>query len=206
MKNLKYKELVAYALSFVTFALPKINVDEIILFGSVARGEADEKSDIDLFFNIEKEDKKIKEKIKLELERFYKSKLAELWLLKGIKNPIKVEVGNLNKWKLKRSIISGGIVLYGKYQGIPEGKKGFVFFNLKPIKNIAKRNKIIRKLFGRKEKGYDAKGILETLGGKKLSATCFLVPIEKTKEILQILNSEKIDFTFFELWSDEVLS
>jgi len=41
---------------FVALILPKIDVDEIILFGSVARGEANENSDVDLFFNIGKKD------------------------------------------------------------------------------------------------------------------------------------------------------
>jgi len=48
MKTLNSKELIAYATAFVSFVLPKIETDEIILFGSVARKEATEKSDIDL--------------------------------------------------------------------------------------------------------------------------------------------------------------
>ena len=50
MKNLNYKELIAYASSFASFVIPKAEFDEIILFGSVARNEADKDSDIDLFF------------------------------------------------------------------------------------------------------------------------------------------------------------
>lgn len=206
MKDLKFKELIAYAVSFVAFALPKIDVDEIILFGSVTRGEADEKSDIDLFFNVKKEDKKVKEAISKVLEKFYKSKIAEIWFLKGIKNPIKTEVGNLDKWKLKRSIISEGIVLYGKYKSMPEKNQGFVYFNLKPIKDITKRNRVLRKLFGRKEKNYLNEGLLSKIGGKKISAMSFISPLGKTKEIFEILNSEKIDFSFFEFWSDEIIT
>jgi len=43
------KELIAYAASFISFILPKIDVDEIILFGSVSREEATKESDVDLF-------------------------------------------------------------------------------------------------------------------------------------------------------------
>ena len=208
MKNLKSKELVAYASSFVSFVLPKIDVEEIILFGSVARGEAGKESDVDLFFNIknEKTEKEIKKTIKNELEKFYKSKIAEIWGLKGIKNPIKFEVGDLNKWKLKRSIISHGIVLYGKYKELPEKTNGFVYFNLKPIKNITKRNRVLRNLLGRKEKYYSSEGILSKRGGKKLSALSFIVPLGKTEEIFKLLNSEKVDYSFFEFWSDEIIS
>lgn len=204
MKNLNYKELIAYASSFASFVIPKAEFDEIILFGSVARNEADKDSDIDLFFNVKLGEEKLKEVLKKELERFYKTKIAEIWRLKGIKNTVKIEVGNLDKWKLKRSIISDGIVLYGKCKSMPEKTEGFVFFNLKPIKDITKRNRILRRLFGRKEKNYSTKGIVEEINGKRLSAISFIVPIEKTQEILKMLNSEKLDFSFFEFWSDQI--
>jgi len=206
MKELKYKQSMAYASSFVSFVLPKINVEEIILFGSIARKEAGEKSDIDLFFNIVKktEENRTKKTIDKELNRFYKSKINEIWRLKGIKNHIKFEVGDLNRWKLKRSIISDGIVLYGKYKNAPEKTKGYVHFNLKPIKDITKRNRILRKIFGRKEKSCLTQGIINEIGGKKLSPTSFIIPINKTQEILRILNSEKLDFNFFEFWSDNI--
>lgn len=202
MKNLNYKELIAYASAFVSFVLPKITVDEIILFGSTARNEADKGSDVDLFFNLKKDEGKTKEILKSELGKFYKSKICEIWALKGIKNEIKLEVGNLEKWKLKRIIISEGIVLYGKYKEVPEKMNGFAQFTLKPIKNITKRNRVIRILFGRKEKKYSIQGILEKMNGKRISATSFIVQIEKAKEIIEILNKEKADYSFFEFWSD----
>lgn len=200
--NLNYKELIGYALSFAGFVLPKIKVDEIILFGSAARGEAEKESDIDLFFNVKQNEETLKKELKKELEKFYKTKISEIWSLKGVKNQIKIEVGNLDEWKLKRSIISDGIVLYGKYKCMPEKTKGFVQFNLKPIKNIAKRNKVLRKLFGRNEKNYLSEGILSRINGRKLSSASFIVPVEKTKEVFDILNPEKIDYSFFEFWSD----
>jgi len=205
MEKTKQKELIAYAESFASFVIPKIDADEIILFGSVARGEASKESDIDLFFNIKdkEREKSIKKTLDSELKKFYNSRIFEMWSLKSIKNPIRFKIGNLEKWKLKRSVISDGIVLYGKYKGIPEKTRGFVLFNLKPIKDITKRNRIVRKLFGRKEQSYSAKGALEGLDGKALSPTSFLVPIGKSKNILDILNPEKLDFTFFEIWSDE---
>jgi len=201
------KELIAYALAFVSFIFPKIeNIKEIILFGSVARGEAGKDSDIDLFFDLENEkhEEEIKKSIEIGLKKFYKSKIAETSQAKGINNPIKANIGDLSKWKLKRSIISNGITLYSKYKEIPENLKGYAIFNIAPIKNIAKRNQIIRKLFGRKEKGYNAKGIIEELNGKKLSPTSFIIPLEHSKEILEILGKEKINYSFFEFWTDKI--
>lgn len=209
MKILNYeKELIAYASSFVSFVLSKLDeVKEIILFGSVVRGEATKESDIDLFFNIEykTKEKEIKEIIEKEKEKFYKSKIAEVWFLRGIKNPINISVGNLDEWKsLKRSIVSEGMVLYGKYKETPENLKGFVIFNIPPIKNIAKRNKIIRNLFGRKEKNYSTNGLVKNLNGKKLNVSSFIVQIEHSKKIVEFLGKEKTNYTFFEFWSDKI--
>lgn len=200
-----YKELIAFASAFVAFVLPKLeNIKEIILFGSVVRWEADKSSDIDLFFNIEnkRDEEAIKRTIKKELSRFYVSKMAETFLFKGIRSKIKVNIGNLEEWELKRSIISDGIVLYGKYKETPQNLKGFVLFNINPVKDIARRNKLIRKLFGRKEKNYSTKGVLENINGKKLSPSSFYVPLENTNQIIKILNEEKINYIFFEFWKD----
>jgi len=203
MKRSKYdKNLIGYALAFVSFVLPKIEVNEIILFGSVARGEADEKSDVDLFFDIK--DKKVTRKmIEKELDKFYKSKIGEIWNLKGVKNPIKVMVGDLDKWKLKRSIISDGVSLYGRYKEIPGKLKSFVHFNIKPIRDITKRNRIIRKLFGRKEEKYSSDGILKEINGKKLTPLSFVVSLDNSNEIIKFLGKEKVDYRFFEFWTDK---
>ena len=202
----KFKQLIAYASSFASFVLPKIEVDEIILFGSVARGDATEDSDIDIFFNIKDKakEKEIKKIIKEQINKFTKTQIYEQFSLKGIKNEIQVEVGNLEKWELKRSIISEGIVLYGKYKTTPEKLKSFTYFNIKPIKNITKRNKIIRKILGRKEKKYRTQGMLKEINGKQLSPSSFVVPVEHANKIIQLFNKEKLDYTLFELWTDQI--
>lgn len=206
MKNLKFEELAGYACAFVSFVLPKVlGVKEIILFGSATRGEADKNSDIDLFFDIEKkEEEKVKNILNAEIKKFYKTKLAEIWFLKGVDNPISVHVGELKKWKLKRSIISEGISLYGKYKEIPEKMKCFVYFYVEPIKTISKRNKVIRVLFGRKEKNYGLKGFIEKFLGRKLSPASFLIPNEHAGKIIEFLGKEKIKFRFFEFWTDQI--
>lgn len=202
MKELKSKELIAYASAFVSFILPKIHVKEIILFGSVSRGEVGEESDIDLFFNVDKDENETEKIIKDELKKFYNSRIAEVWNLKGMRNEISVHVGKLEEWKLKRSIISEGISLYGKYKETPKGMKGFILFQIEPIRDIAKRNKIIRMLFGRKEKNYNFEGILKDFGGKKLSASSFIILKEYADKVINIFNKEKIRYRFFEFWSD----
>ena len=182
--------------------MPKIEVEEIFLFGSVARREATKESDVDLFFNLKTKEKEIEKKIKEQLAKFYKSSIYEKFSLNGIENHISIKVGNLEKWKLKRSIISEGIILYGKYKNTPEDIKGYALFVLKPIRDITKRNKIMRKLFGRKEKNYMSEGLIMEMKGKQLSPTSFIVSLEKINEVINILNFEKIDYTLIEFWSD----
>lgn len=201
------KDIIAYAMAFASFIFPKINgIKEIILFGSVSRGEAGKESDIDLFFDFEeiKDEREIKQALEKELNKFYKSKIAEIWILKGINNPIKINLGRLNEWHLKRSIISDGISLYSKYKEIPKNIKGFIQFNLDPIKNISKRNKIMRELFGRKEKDYISEGLIEKINGKKLTPSSFLVKIEHSNKIIKLLGKEKVSYKLFELWTDQI--
>jgi predicted nucleotidyltransferase len=200
-------ELVAYASAFSSFIIPKISgIKEIILFGSAARSEATKNSDIDIFIDIEnkKDENNARESATRELEKFYKSKMAEMWILKGIKNPIKISIGKLDEWKLKRSVISDGICLYGKYKQMPEKLKGYALFNMNPIRDITKRNRVIRKLFGREEKKYFSEGVLKEISGKKLSASSFMVPIEHMHKIIKMLGQEKINYMFFEMWTDAI--
>ena len=39
---------------------------------------------------------------------------------------------------------------------------------------------------------------------KELFFTFFIAPIEKSQEIVKMLSSKKLDFSFFEFWSDVV--
>src|SRR3989344_784588 len=209
MKDLNFnKELLGYALSFVGFALPKlVNIKEVFLFGSAARMEADENSDVDIFFNVTSEpaEKNAEKEISDILESFYKSKIAEIWKLKGITNEIKTYTGILNKWKLKRSVISDGFVLYGKYKDVPEKMQGYTLFNLAPIRNITKRNSIIRKLFGRREEKYISKGFLDEISGKKQSPSSFIVPIWAASQTIKFLNWNKVNYKLLEFWTDQLV-
>ena len=199
-------DLIAYGSSFVSFilkSLDKFEIKEIILFGSVARGEYDKNSDIDIFVNIENErdSDKIGKVINIQLKKFYKSKIREVWLNTGISNEIKVKVGNIDKWKLKRSIISDGITLFGKYKALPKKLEQCYLFVIKPIKDITKRNRVIRELFGRKEDKYQKNGLIGERG--RLSPISFIVAVKSSKEIFSIFEKEKIDYKFYEVWSDQ---
>lgn len=205
---MKREELISYAISFVSFLLDsKIfkHIDKIILFGSVSRGDFDEESDIDIFIDTNEE---ISDDVKKQLNLFKQSETQKKWELKGLKNELSLKIGDLDKWKLKRDMISNGIMLYGKYKQVPENIKYYLL--IKPTVSklkLGKKIKIWRKLYGYKQKVgpkiYITKGLVEKLDGKRLESG-ILVPIEKKNEIITYLNKEKIDYTINEIWSDNL--
>ncbi len=202
-------DMLSYASAFVSFILKPLEesgIKEIILFGSVARGDFDKKSDIDIFINLqnEKDSDEINEIVKKQLDKFYKSKISEIWRNKGIVNEFNVKAGVLDKWELKRSVIADGIVLFGRYNAYPENVEHYYLFVFQPIKDITKRNRVIRRLFGRKEGKSLSPGLIEEVKGKKLSPTSFIVPLGSSDlEIIGVLRKEKIDYKIYELWSDQ---
>ena len=195
-------DLIAFASSFVSFALERVRfeVKEVILFGSVARGDFSSDSDVDLFFDVSSDNKDNDNQMKEIISKFYKSQIFENWGKKGIKSSINPKIGVLSEWKLRHSILADGITLYGKYKSELKGE-AFVVFTSEPIKNVAKRNKIIRALFGRHEKNQNKEGAIGKFKGKRLSPTVFIVPQRYVQEIISILHLEKVSYTLIEIWS-----
>ena len=117
---MKREDLIAYSASFVSLLLEEPitkDIDTIILFGSIVRGNFDEESDIDMFIDTKKD---IEKEVQRTLMLFRKSMTQKKWELKGVKNELSIKVGEVKKWGLKRDILSDGIVLYGKYKAVPE--------------------------------------------------------------------------------------
>jgi len=192
-------KLISLALSFASFLVDRIEVKSILLFGSVAKNTFDRESDIDIFIETDRRNDK---KINNLLELYKKTGEYERFKLEGIENEIVIKCGDLNEWKdLKRSIISGGIVLYGKYQGKPQKLKHKLLFLLNVRGNErSKKVKVWRKIYGYKqkigEKTYFFKGLIE----KKIGRGGFLVSIENLQEIINYLKENKVKYSFFDVW------
>ena len=195
-------KLISLALNFASFLIERVKVNSIILFGSVAKGNFDKESDIDLFIET---DKKNAKKINSVLELYKKTKDYERFKLEGIENGISVKCGDLNEWKdLKRSIISGGIVLYGTYQGKPKKLKHKLIFLL-DVGNFerSKKIKVWRKIYGYRQKigkkMYVSKGFAE----KKLGRGAFIISIENLEDAKNYLIKNKIKHSFFDIWVEQ---
>src|SRR3989344_6479979 len=191
-------KLISLASNFASFLLDRIQVKSIILFGSVATNNFDKESDIDLFIET---DEKNKNKINNLLLLYKKTKEYEKFKLEGIENELSIKVGNLEDWKdIKRSIISNGIVLYGKYKGKPEELKHKLLFilNVQDLKR-SEKIKIWRKIYGYKQKVGKKNYICKGLAEKKFGRGVFLVSIENSQEIIDYLRKNKVKYGFFDI-------
>ena len=205
---MKKENLIAYAMNFASFLLDeKISkdIDNIILFGSVARGDFEDESDIDIFIDSKSD---IEGEVNKTLSFFNQSEMQKKWELKGVKNDISVKVGELSKWRLRRDVIADGILLYGKFKQLAEGVDYYLLLTLsfKQFKQ-GQKVKLWRRLYGYKQKigkkVYHSKGLIENLGAKRLD-NCLAILVKNKKEILDFLNKEKINYSLREIWSDDL--
>jgi len=192
-------KLISLSMNFSSFLVGQMDVKSVILFGSVAKNNFDDESDIDIFVECNEKDEK---KINNLLELYKKTEEYEKFKLEGIKNEIVIKSGSLEMWKdLKRSMISGAIVLYGSYLATPDklNHKLLFLLNFKGISRAIKI-KIWRNLYGYKQKVgkkvYISKGKIE----KKLGRGAFLASIQDSQEVISYLNKNKIKYSLLDVW------
>jgi len=195
-----------YASYFVSYLLMNIknlnNINNIILFGSVAKGEESKESDVDIFIDVKKKTKRFDNEINNITENFYKSREALIFKSKGVYNKVNLIVEKLEEWKdLKKSIESTGIVLYGRY--VPhitklEGKKYSIFFWNKIEKN---RGAFLNKIYGFKSGEKRYKGILELFNGTKLGKSSIMIPAEHEEKINKLLKHHKVNAKIIEVYA-----
>ncbi len=206
---MNYK-LIAYAQDFISFLLQHLNEDagkikQVILFGSITRGEATKKSDIDLFIDVI--DKKLEKRVDKIKEEFYDSiKVKKYWDLLGVNNRINCSVGVLKEWtSLERSLIANGIVLFGKYSGETRTQPYYLFIAT-PGKNRNKSISVWRQLYGYIQKigkkTYVKEGLVREYGGRKLARGVFVIPVEHSQKIISFLRTNKFKHEIISFWQE----
>ena len=205
-------EIIAYVYDFLSMVFERglgEKIEEIILFGSVAKKSFDKKSDIDLFFNVKdkKDSKEAEESLKSVLKSF-EVKAEKTWGLKKVKLPISFIVGSLEDevWKeLRDEIISSGVLLYGHYKEMPEklNHNYLFYYSLSNLKRNDKM-KFIRKMFGyslkKEKKEYAQEGFLAGIKGVKLGSNAILAPSQEVLKIKKMFNEFKISYKIIESW------
>lgn len=199
------EELMAKAYAFLSYlfrdARIKERIQRVYLFGSVARNDFDEGSDIDLFVDVEKKNEEaVQNIVGRALNRFLELE-GERWNLKGLTPEVKVKVGFLEEWELQPSVEREGLVLYApSLAGVTGRLRKYLLFSLQPITDPAKRVKVTRTLAGRVEKEYTISGLVQQREGRFLHPRIFLIPSTAGKEIAAFLSKEKVKFTLEEIW------
>lgn len=203
-------ELFSYLYDFIRFLMAQIKKEppEIILFGSVARGDFHEESDIDLFVNVKnKSDQKEMERIIRKTMLEFENASSNSWSLKRVTFPIKVIVGDLDskQWAvLKREIISTGKTIYGKYKELPKELKHYYLLSF-DLKNLQPKHKVkfIRQLYGyesrKEQKIYRSFGILQDKG-IKINQNTILISTEHHHLFLDLFRQFKIKYRIRETW------
>ncbi len=208
--TLSKHDLLAYASEFTSFLLQsniREIIERIIVFGSVARGNFDSESDIDVFVDSRKDIKKEVEKVQ---KTFELSNTYEKWHLKGLSNELSVKTGLLADWKLHREVISNGIFLYGPFAELPKEAQYICLLRLDFRKlSRAKKIKAWRRLYGYEQKVgkkiYSTRGFIDELGGKKIEKSTIILPSPKRNTMLSFLKKQNITYQIDDLWSDTLL-
>ncbi len=207
---MNYK-LLAYAQDFVSFLIQSLNQDaekitQIILFGSISRGEESKNSDIDLFVDVI--DETLEPKVADIVDKFYESaKFKKYWSLFGVKNKISCTIGKLEEWdSLKRSLIANGIMLYGRYSGEIKTKPYYLFV-VSPGKSRNKNLSVWRELYGyvqkRGKKKYSKTGLVREYRGRKLGNGVFIIPAEHLPKIRSFLIKNKFKHELIAFWQEK---
>jgi len=196
---------IAYTMDFASYLVSKIaKIDRIILHGSMARGDFNDKSDVDLF--IDTREKNSEKQIKKAEENYLKTDKYKRWSLKGYSYPFSLIVGRLDssEWKdLKRAIANTGIILYGKYIASTEKTHQYVLISFEGIKPESKRISVYRKLFGFTQEKKQYVGLASKARALKIGKGALLVPLPYAKEVMNYFYEKKAAIKVYDVWSDE---
>lgn len=184
----------------ITEELSKIpEISAIVLFGSFARGENTSRSDIDLLILTTKE----------EIQKEIQDKIIELEV--DIDRSIQPTIRSFSEMKktdsgLLQNIFMEGRVLYLKEPAeIPSAlllqQKPYLVYSFK-LNNLDQKEKarFNRSFYEQKRKGYKYKGLLDELGGKKISPGCVLVPFNRKDKIEKFFKKFNIGYELLKVW------
>lgn len=175
------------------------DVKAVVLYGSFARKENTTRSDIDLLIlTTEKKTlKEIQDKI-IEIEQETGRNIQPT--VRTLKELQKTDTG------LLQNIFQEGKVLYLRESAdIPSAvllqQKPFLIYTFQ-LNNLSQKEKarFNRHLYEVIKKGYNYKGLLQDIGGQKLSPGCILVPHLKKQKIEKFFKQFNVRFSQLKVW------
>ncbi|MBI5072616.1 nucleotidyltransferase domain-containing protein [Candidatus Woesearchaeota archaeon] len=210
---MKKNDILSYVYDFISqISENAVIFDElksIILFGSVARGDFDKDSDIDLFIDIngDKSENKIHEEIKKEL-RLFEIRCEKSWHMRGIRFPLKILVGNIqnSRWEsLKKEIESYGLVLYGELRNSAFLLRHHALISFETARlHQNQKMTLLRELYGysttKEKKVYTTQGIVEEFNGTKVGTNVLLIPFDHVSEMRTFFRKHKTSCAIKSFW------
>ena len=177
------------------------NVRHIFLFGSVAREQADKRSDVDLCVIIDDTNKKEISKIALDLEKKYD---------KNIQLVISKNFSKLDKYFIDK-LLEEGILLYSK-EPLMKFKnfkcKEFLLISYS-LKNLTHKDKMkikakfygysTKKIVNKKVYKSSYEGLVKQLNGLSAGAGAILMPSRSAQPIISILDSFNVKYNKIKL-------
>lgn len=175
------------------------DVKAVILYGSLARGDYTSRSDIDLLILTTKRNtsKEVEDKI-IEIERQTGRNIQPT--IRTMRELQTTDTG------LLQNIFQEGRVLYlRETANIPSAillqQKPFLVYTFQLNSLIQKdKARFNRQFYEQTKKGYKYKGLLQEIGGQKLSAGCVLVPHLEKQKIEKFFRQFKVKFNQFKVW------
>jgi predicted nucleotidyltransferase len=175
------------------------DVKAVILYGSLARGEFTSRSDVDLFIltTEDKTQKEIHDKV-IELESEIGRNIQPT--IRTIAELQKTDTG------LLQNIFQEGKILYLREPSdIPSAillqQKPYLIYSFQ-ISSLLQKEKarFNRQLYEQTRKEYKYKGLLQEIGGQKLSAGCVMIPYEQKEKIEKFFKKFKVKFEQLKVW------
>ena len=201
--------LLAMAVDFVAFMLGQKelaeHIEKVIVFGSVARGDYEAQSDVDIFIESEP---RLEKRFQKVLELWEASKRSQEWRILGVENALSLKIGRMADWPtIRRAAIADGIQLYGKYVEVPKGLKHYLLITIKTPKLSAPARVVLsRQLFGYSQKVgkkvYTSPGLVGKLGGQRIARGVLILPAGAAPRLFDFLRQHGIACTMREFWSD----
>ncbi len=191
----RQKTLISYAYSFLCFLLRNLSAEDmgsikaIYLFGSVASGNPRPDSDVDIFVDCKKDVKVVGKAVQRIREMFYESEVFDKWKLQGVENPLNIITGRLEEYRSAQNITKG-IVMYGRQ--VPAGMKEYFVVSWSPVKDVKKRVKVSRKLFGYWGRNKKYRGIVSP--GERIAGSAVIVDSEKAEKVISVLRDAGIEY------------
>lgn len=205
------RELLPIVQEFASRAHEIQNLVMAIVYGSVARGEADRRSDIDVFlvFSTEHdpergEEFRIAHEIASEVERKYGGTNRFQFVFSNL--GLKVDEDFLE------NLCKEGIIIWGKpllldVEKLKLSPQIIISYDLSALPNYDKL-RIHRALYGyRVERVHEgrryvseSKGLLAEVGGRRLGKAVIMIPKENERYLKKVFDEAKVKYKSFEVW------